>query len=183
MPGGARAALRDATASQHARVDGAFPDGLSTPQAYAGYLRGMHRFAVDFEQATGRAPRQSRWLAQDLEAVGIEPLAGAWAAPSPLTDDDAVTGWDYVMAGSSLGARYLVRAVRRLGHSDEHGARFLACHGASDDWRDVQRRLAAVDVADAPRLARMIDGARDAFTHVAACLARGADPANKEHVL
>lgn len=183
MSHGARAALRDATATQHARVDSAFPEGLSTPQAYAGYLRGMHRFALDFERATGRAPRQSRWLAHDLDALGLMPIAEAWSSPAPLVDDDAATGWEYVMAGSSLGARYLVRAVRRLGHTGERGARFLERHGASEDWREVQHRLSAVDTADAARLARMIDGARDAFTHVAACLARGADPANKEHVL
>lgn len=181
--GGARAVLRDATAAQHARVDDAFPTGLDTPQAYARYLRGMHRFALDFEQATTRLPRQSRWLERDLAAVGLQPLMEPWASPSPLADDDAVMGWEYVMAGSSLGARVLIRAVHRLGHTGEHGAHFLECQGTSDDWRQVQQRLATVDVADAPRLARMIDGARSAFTHVAVCLARGADPADKERVL
>ena len=181
--GGARAVLRDATAAQHARVDDAFPTGLDTPQAYARYLRGMHRFALDFEQATTRLPRQSRWLERDLAAVGLQPLMEPWASPSPLADDDAVMGWEYVMAGSSLGARVLIRAVHRLGHTGEHGAHFLECQGTSDDWRQVQQRLAAVDVADTPRLARMIDGARTAFTHVAVCLAHGAGSANEEHAL
>ena len=185
-PSGARESLRDATAAQHAQVDSAFPDGLGTPQAYARYLRGMHRFALEFERATGHTPRHSRWLAQDLAAVGLAPLPVLQPQP-PVHDADAATGWEYVMAGSSLGARYLVRAVRRLGHSAEHGARFLECHGTSDDWRQVQTRLVAFDVDDAPRLARLIGGARDAFTLVAACLARGSDPApaqdTEEHAL
>lgn len=178
LSGDVRAALREATAAEHANVDAAFPEGLSTPRAYARYLRGMHRFALDFEGTTARTPRHSAWLAQDLAAVGLQPLAGT---RRPMAaDGDTATGWEYVMAGSSLGARYLVRSVRKLGHSGARGACFLEGHSRSDDWRVVQDRLAMIDIADAPRLARMIDGARDAFTHVAACLARGGDTAHKE---
>lgn len=160
--------LRAATSTLHARVDGVFPAGLGDATSYARYLIGMHRFAQDFESATCRAPRHSLWLSRDLHALGLAPLS-SHDVQRPLADRSERAGWAYVMAGSSVGARQLVRGVRQLGHTPEHGACFLARHGSSDDWIQIQTRLAAFDINDLPTLACLELGARDAFARVATC--------------
>lgn len=169
--GDVRQYLRTATASLHAGVDGAFPDGLRDAPTYARYLIGMHRFALDFETATGVVPRHSYWLSRDLAALSLAPLAPVGIQPT-IQDGAERAGWDYVMAGSSVGARHLVRGVRALGHDGAHGARFLEEHGRSDDWTRIQARLAAFDLHNAPQLARVVRGARDAFISVAASFDR-----------
>ncbi|MCD9027792.1 biliverdin-producing heme oxygenase [Luteimonas sp. BDR2-5] len=163
--------LREATAQAHARIDARFARGLGEAGAYPRYLVGMHRFAIDFETATGRPPRQSAWLARDLVALALSPLP-ATQARAAIDDAGERTGWDYVMAGSSLGARRLLRDVRALGHTRESGACFLAQHAHSDDWPTVQQRLAGFDSGDARQLAALTRGALDAFAAVAACFAR-----------
>lgn len=163
--------LRAATHAQHAEVDASFPQGLRDLADYARYLRGMHRFAVDFEIAVGAPARQSVWLARDLATNDLAPLP-VLVAQTRVGADEGL-GWSYVMAGSSLGARHLAKGVRGLGQTPERGACFLARHSGGADWRDMQAQLAALDVDDAPRVDRMVRGARDAFHHVAACLAGG----------
>jgi heme oxygenase (biliverdin-IX-beta and delta-forming) len=166
--------LRAATSDVHARVDAMFPDGLSSAHAYRRYVLGMHRFAVDYEIATAALPRASAWLAQDLMALSQPPLA-ADGARLPVADATERLGWDYVMAGSSLGARVLLRDAARLGFSAGDGAAFLSCHAAGVDWAQVQSRLACLDPGDARRMALAEAGARDAFTLVRSCLERSFD--------
>ena len=165
-----RARLREATAALHACVDGLFPRGLDSLHAYRRYLLGMHRFAADHEFATGAMPRLSSWLAHDLSALQLPPLP-ADGVRTPLASQDESLGWDYVMAGSSRGARQLVRDARRLGIGEDNGSRFLERHAAGEDWPRVQARLEALDGADA-RIASAEVGARDAFALVQACFER-----------
>lgn len=88
---------------------------------------------------------------------------------------DTRLGWDYVMAGSSLGARHLLRGVQALGHTEQAGARFLARHAKGDTWRNVLERLRARSMhADLPRT-RLLQGARDAFLLVQSCFERSFD--------
>lgn len=165
-----RARLRDATADLHARVDGLFPNGLDSLHAYRRYLLGMHRFAADHEFATVAMPRLSCWLAHDLSALQLPPLP-AQGVRAPLASQDEKLGWDYVMAGSSRGARQLVRDARKLGIGEDSGSRFLERHAAGKDWPHVQARMEALDGADA-RIANAEIGARDAFALVRDCFER-----------
>lgn len=170
--GGARARLREATAELHGRVDAMFPDGLDSLHAYRRYVLGMHRFAADYETATAMLPRASSWLAQDLAALSQPPLP-ALDVRRPVADQAERLGWDYVMAGSSLGARVLLREAGRLGFHADHGAAFLARHADGADWAAVQSRLAGLDVDDDRRMALAEAGAREAFALVRTCLERG----------
>lgn len=172
--GAAHARLRAATADLHAEVDALFADGLDSACGYRRYVLGMHRFAADYESATGTAPRQSAWLSEDLDRLSLAPLA-AQDLPPRLADAATRLGWRYVMAGSSLGARGLLRDAHRLGHADGRGATFLARHAASDDWAGLRARLQAFDASDASRMACAESGARAAFARVHACLQRSFD--------
>ena len=172
--GASHAWLRAATADLHAQVDGLFPDGIDSAQTYRRYLLGMHRFTADCEVATGHGPRASSWLAADLAALGVPPMPTRRPRRA-LLDDARRLGWEYVLAGSSLGARVLLPAVARLGLDDMRGAAFLAHHAAGEDWSRLQPRLAALDEGDARRRASVASGARDAFAHVRACFARSFD--------
>jgi heme oxygenase len=172
--GAAHARLRAATAGLHAEVDARFAAGLDSPHQYLRYVLGMFRFAADFEHALGDGPRHSHWLAEDMAWLGLAPLP-VDRAPPPVTDPAARLGWRYVMAGSSMGARSLLRDARRLGHDDGRGATFLSRHAASDEWTALRACLQAFDADDAPRMARAEAGAHSAFALVRACFARSFD--------
>lgn len=172
--GASHANLRKATSALHARVDGMFARGLDSMLAYRRYVLGMHRFAVDYEVAIDAVPRHSSWLASDLVALSLPPLP-AEGMRRPIPDQAERLGWEYVMAGSSLGARKLVRDAAALGIDATGGAGFLGRHAASDDWVLLQSRLAALDVSDARRMALAMAGANDAFALVRNCFERSFD--------
>ncbi|MDH5822479.1 hypothetical protein QFW77_05675 [Luteimonas sp. RD2P54] len=138
---------------------------------YAGYLRGMHRFAGDFERALQCAPRLSAWLATDLAALGLMPLPPAANAPRVRGHGERA-GWQYVMAGSSIGARRLLRDVRLLGFDGDRGATFLARHAVSEDWPTVQACLARFDPQDTREQALITQGALAAFALADRCFGR-----------
>ena len=163
--GAAHARLRTATAGLHAEVDARFADGLDSARQYRRYVLGMHRFAVDFERAVGALPRHSAWLANDLTWLALDPLP-AQGVQAAVADAATRLGWHYVMAGSSMGARGMLRDTRRLGHADGAGASFLSRHAASDEWSTLRADLQALDADDAPRMARAEAGAREAFARV-----------------
>lgn len=168
---GTRQRLRAATADLHARVDALFPDGLDSADAYRRYVLGMHRFAVDHEVAIDAPPRQSSWLSQDLVALSLLPLPPLGRRVR-IADPFARIGWAYVMAGSAMGARALLRDARRLGFDGRRGARFLERHADGDEWEALQPRLAALDAADEDQHAALARGARDAFACVHHCFTR-----------
>ena len=69
--------LRAATADAHGRVDVLAADATRSADGYAAYLRGMHRFLSEGEQAlrddasaAGLGVRR-RWLERDLDAIII----------------------------------------------------------------------------------------------------------------
>lgn len=170
----AHARLRAATADLHEGLDGLFAGGLDSSPQYRRYVLGMHRFAVDYEIAVDAPPRHSAWLAGDLTWLSLDPLP---AQGMRCAEPDAAgrLGWRYVMAGSSMGARRLLRDARRLDHDEGRGATFLARHAASDEWGRLRESLLAVDADDAPRMARAEAGARAAFALVRDCFERSFD--------
>jgi len=178
--GDLRHVLRAGTSDLHARVDACFADGLGTPLAYARYLVGMHRFAADFEIVVGAVPRSSYWLAGDLCDLSLTPLPPSGVRGYAGEADERL-GWEYVMAGSSLGARHLLRGVQALGHDAQTGARFLARHAGGDAWRSVLDRLVARAAHTARPTTHLLQGARDAFLLVQSCFERSFDAIPAPH--
>ncbi len=143
-PGSTHELLRRATSEAHARLDGLVGDSLDSSEGYGMYLRGMHRF---IRVSEGRLAGQGVMLGdarvrleQDLAALSFEPIR----APSPAvaeSDPVARIGWEYVVSGASVGARYLLRQAQQLGYSADHGARFLAGHAGDPIWPRFLVRL------------------------------------------
>ena len=167
--------LRSATAEAHARVDARVGD-FADAAAYAAFLQAMHRFVRSACHVLGDPPDLlacQAALEADLVDVGRLPLPGEPDAPA--TRDDARLGWRYVLAGSSLGARLLVRRVALLGFDATRGARYLARHADGGAWPSLLASLdglhldetaqrAACDAANAAfaQVERALDHARDA---------------------
>lgn len=151
-----------------------FARGLDSVPGYRRYVLGMHRFAVDYEIVVEAAPRHSAWLAGDLGSLSLLPLP-AEGVQRPAGGAAERLGWCYVMAGSSMGARSLLRDARRLGYDGGQGASFLAQHAASDEWSSLRDRLQAIDASDEARMAQAEAGARVAFVLVRTCFERSFD--------
>ncbi|MBY8825216.1 biliverdin-producing heme oxygenase [Sphingomonas colocasiae] len=100
-------------------------------------------------------------------ADGTAPFApGAIELPPAL-------GWLYVAEGSNLGAAFLYKAAAALGLDGDRGARHLAGHpdGRARHWRAFTGALDGLSLSGAED-ARVIDGARAAFTRVHALVER-----------
>lgn len=174
----AHARLREATRDDHARVDGCFPDGLCDVGTYRRYLRGMQALLAalaraDAELATAFA-RHRALLKADLADLGAAPFETP--PPAPHIDGGAArTGARYVVEGSAMGARLLLRQAVSLGFKDGYGARFLAYHAgqADADWVRFRRQLAS-QAPEHPDFARLIETTRDTFALAATCLGRDA---------
>ena len=180
------AQLRTATRDDHGRLDAHFPDGLPDARTYRMYLRGMHRFVADLGAALGAAPEAGSGsllaqcaaahaaLAADLWDLRVVPLPPAPALPVVGTGPNRL-GWEYVLAGSAMGARVLRTQAARLGHGERDGARFLARHAVAAEWPALLARIEqAIDARpdDAPA---MHAGAAAAFKFADTCFADARD--------
>lgn len=165
-------ALRAATGAAHQRVDGVLGGGLRSAADYRAYLRGMHRFVSDGESALARVAntlgQQRDRLERDMRALDVVRLP-ATAGPAAVVDRPGQLGWSYVAAGSSLGARFLLREARVLGFDAGTGADFLSGHAGGDAWPVFLRELdaAALSDTDHPRLCA---AATEAFGHAESAL-------------
>lgn len=161
----AHQALRQATAAAHARIDAVVGSGLRTAVDYGVYLRGMHRFIVVSQlaltEAGGDLAWYREWLEADLASLQLTPLRDR---VSMRLDSHPVAqlGWEYVIAGAAMGARYLLRNAQTLGYSSDHGARFLAGHAAGSHWPCFLVRLQRANLSG-PDLQRLGDAALAAF--------------------
>lgn len=141
--------LKEATRARHEAVEGRL--GLmrltSTLDGYVGALRsfyGLHRAAekafsrVSGWDAVGIAPderRKAPLLEADLIRLGMTPAEIAALPPCstlpPIDDMPAALGAMYVLEGSTLGGRYIARAVEaRLGLTPGDGCSYFASYGA-----------------------------------------------------
>ena len=136
---GNRFALRDLTRGDHERLD-ALVGHFGDSKSYTRYLEGMAAFRAPVERALLQADTSAilgEWqpgmvsaeLAQDLRDLGRENVAAVGDFPLPA-DRDGLLGVLYVLEGSALGARVLVRRAAALGFTAEHGARHLAAQTA-----------------------------------------------------
>jgi heme oxygenase len=170
-----RAKLRDLTADLHTKLDaevGAFSDLVQ----YRNYLRNTHRFRVAMEsQALATKGWQSEIVADlvaaDLSDLG-EPTEKYLPAGAGHESDSATLGRLYVLEGSAVGARLLLRRAERLGLNARFGARHLA-HQVTDPTR-WPRFIQLLDMAADINPAEAGHAAREAFGLALASYTRAA---------
>ena len=165
-----RGRLRDVTAAAHARVDARVGDAFHDHHGYAAFLRGMHAFVRCSRRVLGDIDDLAACeaaLADDLAVLGVSPLA---LETDLATADRGVAdlGWRYVVAGSSMGARVLLRRAQALGFDATRGARYLALHARGDAWASLLATLEGLR-PDAAVEAAACDGARAAFDCAERC--------------
>lgn len=124
------------------------------------YLRGMQRTLAAFEAASAvrdpstpararpSSPRMQA-LDDDLRALALAPL------PAATFEPDGAAGWlgaSYVIEGSALGARMLLRQLQAL-PGPVPPAAFLQAHAAAGDgWRDCLARLESRPECETPAI-------------------------------
>ena len=165
-----RSFLRGETNELHRELD-AIAGGFSSHADYARFLQGTfrHRAPVETSLVASAAGARSAWhprqllpmLEQDLEDL-MAPRPPA--DPFRLSNDMAsFLGAAYVLEGSTLGARILVKEADALGFGPEIGARYLSAQASSlDSWRDLLVELDRLDRQQWDAAAR---SARSVFTH------------------
>lgn len=170
---GRRAALRDATAEIHAKLEmltasaGAFADR----RRYGAYLLASLNARAAVETALSNANAASVWptftsrciaglMRQDVADLGLFVSPDMPLHNFALAGHAATLGALYVLEGSALGARMLVSQARALGLSEDFGARHLHAQAADRQiWRDF---LCVLETA-------RLDDAGEAEAAAAAC--------------
>jgi len=175
-----RRSLREATATAHAELDAAVGEFRSARE-YKIYLRGIHAFRAAIEPDFEASPIWTPTLIAEEAANDLRDLAVAPLDVQPLVSNgaspSAMIGRAYVLEGSGLGARVLVRSAQALGFHQEHGARHLwkQAH-AHENWRAFLVRLEQADVI----IDAAIDEAVLSFVHARAAMAAAAHKALNE---
>ncbi|TWD54213.1 heme oxygenase [Agrobacterium vitis] len=172
-----RQMLRRGTAQMHNALD-AMIGAFSSHRAYEAYVLGTARFRLPLESTIKNcAPFEllSGWqpsligdaIRADISALGLptdEPLrtkAPKVAVPQPETIDDWL-GVFYVLEGSSLGAKLLVRRLDALNINHTNGGAHLATLAKdSSNWSAF---LALLDTIPDVDEARMIHWANATFS-------------------
>ena len=165
--------LRAATTDLHAVVDARFSGSFDTDEnAYSAFLRGLASVVPPLEQALEQGGverlfpdwarrRRSAALLRDLDIMRVPPPV---AKPVAVTHDEArVFGRLYVLEGSRLGGRLLMK--RALANTDPRvrAATNYLGHGAEADfWRGFLQRLEGSQAVRAAPDRTML-GARETF--------------------
>lgn len=169
--------LRAETRDAHEALDALVGD-FDTLDRYKAYLLGMSRFRLPVEAflKTAKLPEGlSGWqpkliggaLARDLRHFGFEePEAANVERPASAS---ALYGLLYVLEGSSLGARLLVKRAETLGLSEENGAAHLFLQaGNISTWQtfvDLMANATDFDEGEAATAANhTFEIARSAFS-------------------
>lgn len=162
---GLRGFLRAETQDLHESLDhlvGAF----RTIEDYDRFLLGSFRHRSPAEAAfTGiPVPAVRRMLPALLADLADRDLAVPATQPLHLSNDMAsALGAAYVIEGSALGARVLVKSAASLGLSATHGARYLSAQSASiAAWREL---LVLLDRMETSSWDRAAGAARAVFAH------------------
>ncbi|BCW87008.1 hypothetical protein sos41_01340 [Alphaproteobacteria bacterium SO-S41] len=164
--------LRDKTAPSHRALEG-MVGPLDTIPAYSHFVEGLYR---------GRQPVESwlknlAWpelfkdwrpiligpaLAKDLADLDrpLPPLA-PFTPPGATVSD--LLGVLYVLEGSSLGARVVLRQALALGLDAGFGARHLALQASDGGWPHFVRLLDSADHPDMERVGRAAVATFDAM--------------------
>ncbi len=165
--------LRAATAALHAEVDARFSGPFDTDEnAYTAFLTALARAVGPLERALEEGGverlvpdwplrRRADALERDLALLGVSVPT---ALPITVTRDEArLFGRLYVLEGSRLGGRLLVKRARENADPRVRAATNYLGHGEGADlWRSFLQRLeGSAAVAASPE--RTMLGAREAF--------------------
>lgn len=135
--------LRDETSQAHSDLD-TLIGTWKTQADYHRYVVHTAAFRIPVEQALSghiaAAPFKA-WspqvltseLEQDLSDLAL-PLPAPLGSPE-ITNRSEALGVAYVMEGSSLGAKLLIKRANELGFTESYGARHLAEQASSNSWR------------------------------------------------
>lgn len=169
---GLREKLKQSTAADHRRLDATFSDfDLTGVYGYRRFLEASAAALLPLEAALEEAGVQavfpdwperarSEAIATDLDRLGG--LARPLCAVEPLARN-AVLGVMYVLEGSRLGAKFLLRSIAERGDPHISAATNYLAHGAGKPlWRDFLLRLESEPVTPADE-AEIICGAYHAF--------------------
>ena len=114
--------------------------------------------------------RRGALLAADLAALGVDPAAIPAAPPPALAGPASALGALYVLEGSTLGGRVILRHLDRLALPGTTNARaYFAGYGPHTGrmWAGFVARLEAAASADLPAI---VAGAVLTFGHLEWCL-------------
>lgn len=158
-----RRALRAQTASQHRLLDDAV-GSFATVEAYGRFVANSLAFRAPVETLLARG---TRWPLLPLADLMREDLADLDVAPRPegvfakAPGGSGEVGIAYVLEGSALGARLLVRRAAALGYSARYGARHLARQ--VEDMARWRRFLALLETIPDSQTDAVVAGAVAAF--------------------
>lgn len=173
--------LKAATRATHERLDARImaADPFADRARYGTFLKVQHAFHRDIDalydnpaldkllpDLVGR--RRFPDVTRDLADLDLAPaVIDTKPAFSEAIDIPTALGWLYVAEGSNLGAAFLIKEARRLGLSEELGARHLAGapEGRGLHWRTFTAALDGVSLSDEED-ARVVAGAEAAFARV-----------------
>jgi heme oxygenase (biliverdin-IX-beta and delta-forming) len=176
--------LRQETGAAHGELDETLHliDRLSSVQQRSGVLAGYHRFHHAAESAIAlflgaiadldfAARRRSRLIAEDISILGQQML------PDPATSLDIRTpsqafGALYVLEGSSLGGRVILKELKRRG-VPLAGLGFLDPYGfnTAPRWRSFLAILER-EVQSGEQQSDAVTGALNTFAFAKSCLCK-----------
>lgn len=164
----ARNVLRQETRADHDRVDEAFSRfDLGNSDGYARFLGAQWLACREAEAwlasnakaipAALQMPERSHLLFKDLADLGASPPEHGLPYPMPMSLSAAsLTGVAYCLAGSSFGARVLVKRI-----PDTFPRAFLTSKLPDNAWQNLIRQIELVQLAG--NLPAAISGARHTF--------------------
>ena len=179
--GGLRDRLREATASAHHELDAQFAAfDLTARNDYRRFLEASAAALLPLEAALERAgvdrlfsdwPKRSRRDAITTDLVRLGGTIHPMGEVAPLSHN-GLLGTMYVLEGSRLGAKYLLRMMSRSTDPLIAEARAYLSHGAGQPlWRSFLARLEC-EAVDSEAETEAIAGARQAFAMFAEAAAR-----------
>jgi heme oxygenase (biliverdin-IX-beta and delta-forming) len=167
-------ALRDATGPIHDRLERRIDldRRIADPRGRADLVEGFHRLHAMAEPALAdwlgdvadlQIERRQRadHVAQDLRRLGRTPGA---VAPVAIASRGEALGWAYVLEGSSLGGRTILRGLAARG-VDATGLGFMDPYGEAtgERWRTLVAVMARETDAGRARAQDVLAGARLGF--------------------
>lgn len=166
--GDLRSHLRASTMAAHDLLDSAMQaaSGWRTRDDYARFLELQHAARAPLEDWLDahapddlRPPRQTALIAQDLEQLRRPVPVSAQLFTMGRTGTGHALGAAWVLAGSALGNRAIVRQVRRIG-GGAWPAAFLDDSAMLAFWQELRERIEtrtdAVEAAGATRAATAV---------------------------
>jgi heme oxygenase len=168
--------LREATAPQHKELDESFSAlDLTKASDYGRFLRAQAAALLPLEQALEASDVRSfvkDWeqrsrrsaLLSDLAALGLEPPSDALTPPA-FGSPSEIWGCLYVLEGSRLGARFLVKTVLASPDARVSGATAFLQHGQNDKFWDSFLAALEEHAFSASEESLAVEGAQKTFRH------------------